>query len=166
MAQPKRLYGISYTGPAAYFVTSVTHERVRAFDNIDFGPFAAAALIDASRRFDFELSAYVLMPDHAHFLLSSSDDHADLRAMVKAWKQRTGFDWSRRRGVKLWQHGYWERVLRDSDDPLSVCRYIVENPVRSRLVAHPREYPLCGSTRFTIDEICAAVQMSGWWRAD
>ena len=39
MAQPVRLPGVSYTAVAAYFVTSVTHNRVKAFDISDFGPF-------------------------------------------------------------------------------------------------------------------------------
>jgi REP element-mobilizing transposase RayT len=83
--------------------------------------------------------------------------------MIKMWKQSTGFEWSRRHGCKLWQHGYWERVLRDNDNPLSVCRYIVENPVRAGLVAHPTQYELCGSTLYEIRDICSAVQMRGWW---
>jgi putative transposase len=166
MAQPKRLSGISYDRLAAYFVTSVTHNRVKAFDGNDFGQFVVAALIEIARRFGFELSAYVVMPDHAHFLVTAIHDGADFKAMVKAWKQKTGYEWSQRHGRKLWQHGYWERVLRDNDDALSICRYIIENPVRARLVDLPIEYPLCGSTQYTIDEICEAAQMRCWWRRD
>jgi REP element-mobilizing transposase RayT len=104
------------------------------------------------------------MPDHVHFLLTARSEGADFKKMVARWKQATGFEWSVRHGRKLWQHGYWERVLRDADDPLSVARYIVENPVRAQLVEHPMQYPLSGSTEFTMDEICAAVQMKGWCR--
>ncbi len=165
MAQPKRLSGISYNRLAAYFVTSVTQDRIKAFDLNDFGPFVANALIEIARRFEFEVSAYSVMPDHVHFLVTAIAEGADFRRMVAAWKQRTGYEWSRRHGSKLWQHGYWERVLRDNDNPLSVCRYIIENPVRAGLVAHPADYPLSGSTQYEIQHICEAVQMKGWWRS-
>jgi putative transposase len=163
MAQPKRLSGISYTGFAHYFVTAVTLNRVKAFDISDFGPFAAQALIDTAANFSFEVPAYALMPDHAHCLLSAAEDNADFERMVKTWKQKTGYEWSKRHGHRLWQPGYWERVLREGDNPLSVCRYIIENPVRAGLASHPTQYPLCGSTQYEIEHICTAVQMKGWW---
>ena len=101
MAQPVRLPGVSDTALAAYFVTSVTRNRVKAFDISDFGPFVAAALIEIAARLGFEVSAYVVMPDHVHFL-----------------------------------------------------------------VADPADYPLSGSTEYTIEQVCEAVQMKGWWRSD
>lgn len=162
MAQPRRLPGISYHHLATYFVTSVTYQRVKAFDVNEFGPLTGHSLLATSARFDFTVLAYVVMPDHVHALLKANLDGADLQATVKAWRQQTGFTWSRRHGCKLWQHGYWERVLREHETPLSVARYIVENPVRAGLVTHPREYPLCGSAAYTMEEMCEAVQFRAW----
>jgi putative transposase len=163
MAQPKRLSGISYDQLATYFVTSVARNRVKAFDLKDFGPCAVDALIAIASKFGFAVPAYVVMPDHVHFLVTALEVGADFKRMVKAWKQKTGYEWSLRHGRPLWQKGYVERVLRDSDNTLSVCRYIIHNPVRAKLVAHPAEYPLCGSTEYEIEHICSAVQMKGWW---
>ena len=86
MAQPKRLPGISYNQLAAYFVTSVTRNRAKAFDRKDFGPLVARALIDIARQFKFEVPAYVVMPDHVHFLVTAMEEGADFARMVKAWK--------------------------------------------------------------------------------
>ena len=58
-----------------------------------------------------------------------------------------------------------DRVLRAEEHTLSVCRYVLENPVRAKLAAHPTVYPLCGSTQYTIDEIREAIQIKGWSRA-
>jgi len=164
MAQPKRLTGISYDQLAAYYVTSVTLDRVKAFDLNDFGPFVACSLIAIAAKFKFEVSAYVVMPDHVRFLATAIEEGANFKRMVKDWKQNTGFEWSERHGRRLWQKGDWERVLRDGDNTLAICRYIIENPVRAGLVDHPLEYPLCGSAVYTIEEICEAVQTNGWWR--
>ncbi len=163
MAQPKRLSGISYTQLAAYFVTTVTLNRRNAFTDQAFAQFVVDLLIAIAAQFKFEVTAYIVMPDHVHFLVTAVDEAADLTAMVKLWKQKSGFAFSERQHSRLWQRGYWERVLRDGDNPLSVCRYIIENPVRKRLVSQPAEYPLCGSTQYTMEEICTAVQMKGWW---
>ena len=158
MAQPKRLRGISYVGPAAYFVTTVTLNRTKAFSELEFGRFAAQALIEIAGREDFALSAYCLMPDHGHLLLSATSERSDLRRMVSSWKQGTGFAWSRIHSQRLWQHGYWERVLRDGENTLSTARYVIENPVRAGLVREPSDYPLVGSTLYKIDEITTAVR--------
>ena len=56
------------------------------------------------------------MPDHLHLLLEGTSDDADLREAVRAWKQRTGYDWKQRTGSRLWQPGFHDRVMRDGDD--------------------------------------------------
>ena len=164
MAQPKRLPGILYNELCAYFVTSVTRDRIKAFDLNDFGPIVVRALIEIAARFQFAVTVYCVMPDHVHFIVTAISEGAEFQKMVANWKQRTGYAWSLRHKQRLWQHGYFERVLREKDDPLSLARYIIENPVRARLVEHPMEYPLSGSTEHSMEEICAAVQMKGWWR--
>lgn len=164
MAQPRRLPGILYHGYAAYFVTSVNLARCKAFSDIGFGKLAERELIAAGEREQFAIPAYCLMPDHAHLLLNALGQHADLRRMVSSWKQRTGFAWSRLHAVKLWQHGYWERVLRDEEDLVSIARYVIENPVRANLVREPADYPLSGSTVYTIEQINEAAQIAYRWQ--
>lgn len=167
MTRPKRLVGINYTGLAAYFVTSCTRDRRKAFVNHDFCEECRNALISTSRDFGFTTTAYCLMPDHVHTLLEATREDASLTAFVAKWKQRTGFAWSKRTGSRLWQKGYWDRVLRDADVPLSFARYVVENPVRAKLVNDVRAYPWVGSDRHSLDEILTACQLdlkSGWHR--
>ena len=60
------------------------------------------------------------MPDHLHLLLEGITEEADLREAVRAWKQRTGYDWKARSGPQLWQPGFHDRVLREHDDTRSV----------------------------------------------
>ena len=164
MAQPKRLPGISYTGFAVYFVTTVTIDRVKAFSRLEFGRIAEQLLFEIALKEGFAVSAYCLMPDHVHLLLTATREDSNLRTMVSGWKQRTGFTWSRSHSRRLWQHGYWDRVLRDGEDALSIARYVIENPVRAGLAAQAADYPLAGSTEYTMDEINGAIQMKYWWR--
>lgn len=167
MARPKRLDGISYTGEETYFITTCTLDRRKVFVDNDFYETCRDELFAMSERYGFSTDAYVFMPDHVHWLAEAQREGAQLREFVSMWKQRTGFAWHRKHGSRLWQKGYWERVLRPSDDSLSLARYIVENPVRAGLVVDVREYAFTGSQRYELEEILAAIQMKakpGWHR--
>ena len=89
----------------------------------------------------FEVLAYCLMPDHLHLLLEGTSDAADLCEAVRAWKQRTGYDWKARTGAQLWQPGFHDRVMREADDTRLVVRYVLHNPVRAGLAKTARDYP-------------------------
>jgi len=93
------------------------------------------------------------MPDHVHLLIEGTTSAADLKRVAKRLKQGSGQSWKFRTGARLWQEGYYDRVLRPGEDPKVVARYIVENPVRARLVAHPAQYPYLGSDVWTLDEL-------------
>ena len=159
MARPRRLRGNSYSGAAAYFVTTCTHSRRSAFHDIEFGREATALLVAYSARYDFAVSAYCLMPDHAHLLVTATTLESPLCDLIRIWKQVTGYRWHARRGGRLWQAGYFDRILRDDEPELPVARYIIENPVRAGLVTSAASYPLTGSSRYSIAQIVDAVQM-------
>ena len=155
MAHPRRFPGVSYTGLAAYFVTTCTLARRKVFHDIDFGREAAALLIAHSARRGFAVSAYCLMPDHAHLLVTAQTLESPLRDLVRIWKQATGYRWHVRRGGRLWQAGYLERVLRADESDLSVSRYIIENPVRAGLVISADDYPLTAVRCYSVERISA-----------
>ena len=89
-----------------------------------------------------ETLCFVVMPDHAHWLLRLHED-ADLSEVVqkarslasKAIRGQVG--WS---GF-AWQPGFFDRALRRDEDLVAVARYIVANPVRAGLVKNVRDYP-------------------------
>ena len=93
------------------------------------------------------------MPDHLHLLVEGRVDAASLTAFARDIKQRTGYHWRRKAEGVLWQDGYYERVLRDDEQTLTVAKYILENPVRAGLVREPREYPYSGSLIFSWPQI-------------
>ena len=153
MSRPPRLTGFTYKGLYRYFLTICTFRRQKFFVNeTTVGntllQFRKTAAIES-----FECSAYCFMPDHVHFLLEALSDAADFRKFCKLAKQRSGSVHARERGGRLWQEGYHDRVLRESDDSMSVARYLLNNPVRAGLVVSPVEYPYLGSDRWTVEEL-------------
>ena len=137
MSRPKRLPTHNYVGRAIYFLTFCTYERVEAFRDSE----VAVRTVEQFRRTaaieQFAIRAYCLMPDHMHLLVEGLSASSDLKRFAKMAKQRSGGVHRRRCGQRLWQEGYFDRVLRDGDDPAAVARYISENPLRAGLSNHP-----------------------------
>jgi len=161
MRRPRRMDRISYTGRSTFMVTVTTRKRLNAFSDFDFGRLAIGALIDCAAREQFALPAYCLMPDHAHFVATGRTAQSDLKRLVNRWKQSTGFDWKKRGGGALWQPGYWDRLARFDEPVDDMIRYVIENPVRAKLVNDPTLYALTGSTEHTIEQICRSLNGDG-----
>ncbi|HEY9465944.1 MAG TPA: transposase [Vicinamibacterales bacterium] len=137
MSRPKRLSSHNYLGIARYFLTFCTFERIQALAD----PDVAARTLEQFRRTaaieQFAIRAYCLMPDHVHLLVEGLSARSDLKRFAKMAKQRSGGVHRRRCGVKLWQEGYFDRVLRDGDDPAALARYILDNPIEAGLPNYP-----------------------------
>lgn len=161
MARPVRNKSISYTGRHTFLVTTVTRNRVKAFKDIDFGRKAIAQLLKHAQAQCFALPAYTLMEDHAHVVAEGRSATSNLERLLYEWKKATGFDWSKSGHGRLWQEGYWDRRLRYDEPLLPMLKYVIDNPVRGGLIGHPAEYPLTGSTEFTVEDIVVALESGG-----
>ena len=96
------------------------------------------------------------MPDHAHLLVAGLSIDCDFKRFAKMAKQRSGSAYARLRHERLWQQGYYERVLRE-DDARELARYIINNPVRAALVESPENYPFLGSDVWSLAELLESV---------
>ena len=137
VSRPKRLSSHNYVGRGVYFLTFCTFERVKAFED----PDVAARTMEQFRRTaaieQFTIRAYCLMPDHVHLLVEGIAETSDLRRFAKMAKQRSGGVHRRRCGARLWQEGYFDRVLRDGDDPAAFGRYVIDNPIEAGFQKYP-----------------------------
>ncbi|OFW15886.1 MAG: hypothetical protein A3H29_11995 [Acidobacteria bacterium RIFCSPLOWO2_02_FULL_67_21] len=93
------------------------------------------------------------MPDHVHLLVEGTTLESDVRRFVKRTKQRSGQVYSRTNEHRLWDEGYYDRVLRSDTDVREVARYIVWNPVRAGLSSTPGEYPYLGSDLLSAEDL-------------
>jgi len=123
-----------------YLITTVTRHRIPWFDDL----LAARALIRAlhAESRNANTLAFVVMPDHLHWLMSLSGT-ASLDAVVQNVKSVSSHRVNRllqRRGP-LWQPGFHDHALRHEEDLLATARYVVGNPIRAGLVQSIGEYP-------------------------
>ena len=98
------------------------------------------------------------MPDHVHLLVEAQADTSDLRRFAKLAKQRSGAAHAMATNERLWQEGYYERVLRQSEDAISIARYILANPVRAGLVGAPEDYPYLGSDVWSMEDLLGSIE--------
>jgi putative transposase len=153
MSRPPRLAGFDYHGRYSYFLTFCTHRRQPIFFDSTHAAVVQQQILRASARFEFALFAYCVMPDHVHLLVHGASPRSDLRRFIKRVKQSTGQTYNSRMNGPLWQEGYYDRVVRPEEDLSGIARYIIENPVRARLVHHPHDYPFVGSSVWSLEDI-------------
>jgi REP-associated tyrosine transposase len=142
-----------YTGLYRYFLTFCAFERRRPFADAEVVSTTLEQFRKTAEEETFELLAYCFMPDHVHLLVEGTAEESDLRRFPKLAKQRAGVKHSRKFGGRLWQEGYYDRVLRDGEDIRDIARYLLNNPVRAGLVETPIDYPHLGSNRWTLLEL-------------
>jgi putative transposase len=84
------------------------------------------------------------MPDHVHMLLTVFDNMTIEKAM-QFLKGRFSHRLSHELGHKgeVWQRGFTEVQVMDSGSFEKHREYIAQNPVKSRLVESPDEFPFC-----------------------
>ena len=108
-----------------------------------------------------EILAYVFMPDHLHALVTGTTEASDSKRYAEVFRQRSSFHVRRVKRERLWQEGYFDRVLRAEEDTVDVVRYLIANPLRAGLCTDVREYPFIGSQRYSIEELIEFVQTVG-----
>ncbi len=119
-----------------YLVTTVTKERKPVFREFKAARIVVKSLAHAQAMEQAMTLAYVLMPDHLHWLLQLTGDQA-LSRVVRSVKSVS----AHRLGGALWQRGFHDHALRRDEDIEGIARYIVANPLRAGLVRHIGDYP-------------------------
>ncbi len=127
---------------AYYSLTTTVAGRRRIFTD----PASVKCVIDALRQSDQELRshtlAWVVMPDHVHWLMQLRNDN--LSRCMQRFKSRSARAFNQLHdcyGSSVWQRGYYDHCIRSQDALETHARYLIENPVRAGLVATPEDYP-------------------------
>jgi putative transposase len=117
------------------------HNRQPCFlDEYDYRRYLQQ-LLETTSKFDCLVHAYVLMPNHAHLLITPQWPHA-ISGCMQALGRRyaTYFNRTHRRSGTLWD-GRYKSCLVESQMYLLTChQYIELNPVRADMVASPADY--------------------------
>jgi REP element-mobilizing transposase RayT len=128
-----------------HFVTFVTKHRLVIPD------WARQIVFDCCTRDHnkkYDLRVVVIMPDHAHMILTPLTDETQrmifrLPEIMKAIKGASSHAINRQlhSNGAVWQEESFDHVLRSAESLDAKIDYILQNPVRKRLVKIANEYP-------------------------
>jgi putative transposase len=125
-----------------YSITTVTIGRTAFF--LDFATGCAAARCFENARFlgDAQMLAWVLMPDHTHWLIQLGERDR-LATVVNRIKSASAREVNRALGRTgaVWERAYHDHALRREEDVVGLARYIVANPIRAGLATRVCDYP-------------------------
>jgi putative transposase len=129
-----------------YLLTAVVVNRHPVCSSFSAGRIVVDAFRKAQQERLASTLAFVVMPDHFHWLIELQD--VSLSKLMGRTKSRTTVALNRelRREGPLWQPGFHDRAIRKEEDLQAVARYIVANPVRAGLAGKVGDYPLWDAT--------------------
>ena len=135
--------GRASLGWQIYLITTVTHGRTRLFADFYLGRIVVRTLHSAPTSDCATTLAYVVMPDHLHWLLQLHPG-SNLSEVVRVAKGRSACEINRTRGAAgaVWQESFHDHALRKEEDLQAIARYVVCNPLRAGLARRINEYSL------------------------
>jgi putative transposase len=125
-----------------YLITTVTADRHPWFHDL----YLARLIIREMRRMEVQGALYtlawVLMPDHLHWLFQLGASSRLDEAMHR-FKGRSALiiNQALNRHGPFWQRAYHDRTLRAGEDLPAMARYLIANPIRAGLVESAGDYP-------------------------
>lgn len=143
---PIRLDPNLYSLPGVYtFITIRAFEHARPFLDDALAEMVVNTLLLEQDRLAFRISAYCLMPDHLHYLITPNNEGCSVLRCTDQFKGKTthlswGLGWKN----KLWQPRYYDHILTSDEDWKSVAEYILMNPVRKSWVTNWTDWKWSG----------------------
>ena len=138
-----------------YFFTVTTRNRQTFLLDYDVRAASREGIALERQSHPFTVNAWVLLPDHLHCIWTLPPNDRDFstrwRVIKRTVTQRCGARLHRpellttrraqRKQSALWQHRYWEHLIRDEQDYRRHVDYIHWNPVKHGHVQRARDWP-------------------------
>ena len=157
-----RLQGYDYSQAGMYFVTLCTRNRECLFGEIvdetmrlnPVGQIVADSWAWLAQRYEHvELDEWVVMPNHLHGIVVINDHckggsrtapTKPIGRLIGAYKTvstKQANTFRQTPWLLLWQRNYWERIVRDEAELLSIQEYICNNPAQwTQDKLHPQTF--------------------------
>jgi putative transposase len=133
MARPLR---IEYPG-AVYHITSRGNEKKNVFKDDGDREAFLRILSHVNKRYHWICHAYCLMDNHYHLLVETPEGNLSLGMRQLNGVYTQAYNQQHSRTGHLFQGRYKAILIQKDSHLLEVCRYVVLNPVRARMVETP-----------------------------
>ena len=151
------MFQVSRDNPA-YYLTSVTHDRLPIFRTDVLKKIVCDAFDEARRSAGIRIFAYVIMLDHTHVLNDNAREMRDVLRYLNGISAKRIIDYLKENGHEgplaklriqqrenkhkhsVYQHHPNALRITGEDAFMQKVSYIHLNPVRAELAAHPDDY--------------------------
>lgn len=118
------------------------------------------AIRKVKRKYPFKIHAWVVLPDHMHFMIELPHGDSDFSTRIRLMKSffsKGVIDFGSsnnsrhiRKEKSIWQRRFWEHLIRDERDFNHHLDYIHFNPVKHGYVSHPSDWLYSTYKRYNI----------------
>jgi putative transposase len=125
-----------------YIVTAGTYGKQHLFSSGPRLRMLHAALLTIADQHATRLEAWVVFPNHYHFVAVTDPEPGSLRSLIRELHSRTAISLNRYDSAparKVW-HNYWDTHLTHERSYFARLNYVHQNPVKHGLVAVARDY--------------------------
>ena len=133
-----------YIPNAIVFITSVTQDRIPYLESEAGIDLFWETIRRVQQIYTFRLLAYVILPDHFHWLIRIEDPGGNFSKVMHSVKRNFTVNYKKFHGIKthlsIWQARFWDHVIRDEDDLAIHFDYIHWNPVKHEYVTQPGDW--------------------------
>ena len=122
-------------------MTTNVCRRQKTFLNSQIADIVLSALFFLRDKGYYQLYSFVIMPEHLHLIILPQNKKT-LSQIMHSLKSYTAkkINSLLGRSGKIWQDGFYERIIRNEDDLREKATYIENNPLRKNLVEEPEKY--------------------------
>ena len=99
-----------------------------------------ASIEYGAQRGDYELHAWVIMPNHVHLLITPRVNVSKALGSLKAGSAKSANLLLGRAGQTFWQDESYDHFVRNDEELRRIQRYIENNPVTAGLVSKAEDY--------------------------
>ena len=130
-----------YIPGSLVFITCVTHRRLPLFANPQNIELFWSTFEAVKALYPFDMLAYVILPDHFHWLIQLPPDQPNFSLIMHSFKRNFTLNYKHEKqiaeSVKIWQARFWDHIIRGEEDLNQHIDYIHWNPVKHSLVDSP-----------------------------
>lgn len=134
-----------YIPNAITFITCITRDRFPYLKSKKDVDLFFETLARADEFYRFELLAYVVLPDHFHWLMKVDDSSGNFSKVMHSIKRNFTLNYKKAHHVhtplNIWQSRFWDHVIRDTVDLEIHIDYIHWNPVKHGYAYRPERWP-------------------------
>ena len=134
-----------YIPGSLVFITCVTRNRRQYLKSDENVYLFFQTLNKVKEIYPFGLLAYIILPDHFHWIMRTEDASGNFSKPLQNIKWNFTYNYKHLHridhSISIWQRGFWDHIIRDEDDLENHFHYIHWNPIKHGYVDKPEDWP-------------------------